>query len=472
MDSGSESDGDSSTGAALPYDGNDYAAAISPPQVYQYYQRRNEYSPAEDPINDVDQVKSPLNVYGFPSIRNNVVDEPPTQCLVDAATHGSSPVQSLPEHLMFAIFDFVRDAQAFVKCESVCRAFCGLLQSTEGIGRKLWEARPILYGNENVSWVPDDVAVGGRRVVLERVALTSDEVGNWADSVVFKFVRPALWTRIVTDLHSRCRPITSHLPSLELSDVFVKALTEIVESWVERLIKGALMCSVHRGSSTITAADIELARALTQDKTMPPRMSTSEPEGSWEPDIQRARRSDTTAPRTLRFSADALPELSVETKDRIIRMLVRRNRGVAYNGRAYELLWVLILARICKLLTRVAELVLYRHAPQDLMSAIGQNGDYRSEPAPWGVRLHTQKVAAAAAARRLRARTYTATLKDLAHSLKEDPYAQTYSWAEYRDDDDAADTSDDSGDEHYSIGRLSDTSDDDSSIRSSDLDAD
>ena len=35
--------------------------------------------------------------------------------------------------------------------------------------------------------------------------------------------------------------------------------------------------------------------------------------------------------------------------------------------------------------------------------------------------------------------------------------------------DDAADTSDDSADEHYSIGRLSDTSDDNSSIRSSDL---
>ena len=81
-------------------------------------------------------------------------------------------------------------------------------------------------------------------------------------------------------------------------------------------------------------------------------------------------------------------------------------------------------------------------------------------------------MAAAAAARRLRALTYTATLKDLAYSLKDDPYAQTYSWAEYRDDDDDADTSDDSGDEHYSIGRLSDTSDDDSSIRSSDLDAD
>ena len=69
----------------------------------------------------------------------------------------------------------------------------------------------------------------------------------------------------------------------------------------------------------------------------------------------------------------------------------------------------------------------------------------------------------------MRARTYTATLKDLAHSLKEDPYMQSYSWAEYRDDDDAADTSDDSADEHYSIGRLSDTSDDDSSIRSSDI---
>ena len=418
-----------------------------------------DYAPAEDPINDIDLVKNPVDVYDGLAW-NSHVDEPPTQCLVDAATHGSSPVQSLPEHLMFAIFDYVRDAHAFVKCESVCRDFCSLLQSPDGIGRKLWEARPILYGNRGVS---DDVADGGRRVVLEDVAMRRYEIppAVWR-SVVLKFVSPALWTRIVTDLHARCRPDTSHLPSLELSDVFVKALTEIVESWVQRLIKGALMCSVHRGSSTITAADIELARALTQDKTMPPRMTTTEPVGSWEPDIQRARRSDTTAPRTLRFSADALPELSVETKDRIIRFFVRRNRGVAYNGRAYELLWVLILARICKLLTRVAELVLYRQAPKDLMAATGQNGNYDEA---W---LNAQKVAAAAAARRLRARTYSATLKDLAHSLKEDPYAQTYSWIEYWDDD-AATTSDDSGDEHYSIGRLSDTSDDDSSIRSSDI---
>ena len=49
---------------------------------------------------------------------------------------------------MFAIFDFVRDGHAFVKCESVCRAFCGLLQSPTGIGRKLWEARPILYDED------------------------------------------------------------------------------------------------------------------------------------------------------------------------------------------------------------------------------------------------------------------------------------------------------------------------------------
>ena len=77
--------------------------------------------------------------------------------------------------------------------------------------------------------------------------------------------------------------------------------------------------------------------------------------------------------------------------------------------------------------------------------------------------------AAEKAAAMLRERTFTPTLKDLAYSLKDDPYASTYSWAEYRDDDDDADTSDDSGDEHYSIGRLSDTSDDDSSIRSSDI---
>ena len=418
----------------------------------------NEYSPASDPINDVDLVKNPLPAYNK-LLRNSDVDEPPTHCPLDAAAHGSSPVQSLPEHLMFAIFDFVRDGHAFVKCESACRAFCSLLQSPDGIGRKLWEARPILYNKGTM-----DVGAGGRRVVLEFVASECYEDGERRgerilardDSVVLTFVGPSLWTRIVEDLHARCRPDNSHLPRLKLSDVFVKALTETVESWVQRLIKGALMCSAHRGSSTLTAADIELARALTQDKTMPSRMPSE-----LEPDIQRARRSNTTPPRALRFSADAL-SLSVETKDRIIRTLMRRNRGLAYNGRAYELLWVLILARICKLLTRVAELVLHREAPQDLMADLGKHTHHS---------YFAQTTEAAIAAAMLRERTYTAPLKDLAYSLKDDPYAQTYSWAEYRDDDDDADTSDDSGDEH-SIGRLSDTSDDDSSIRSSDLDAD
>ena len=415
-----------------------------------------EYSPASDPINDVDLVKNPLPAYNK-LLRNSDVDEPPTHCPLDAAAHGSSPVQSLPEHLMFAIFDFVRDGHAFVKCESACRAFCSLLQTPDGIGRKLWEARPILYNKGTM-----DVGAGGRRVVLEFVASECYEDGERRgerilardDSVVLTFVGPSLWTRIVEDLHARCRPDNSHLPRLKLSDVFVKALTETVESWVQRLIKGALMCSAHRGSSTLTAADIELARALTQDKTMPSRMPSE-----LEPDIQRARRSNTTPPRALRFSADALP-LSVETKDRIIRTLMRRNRGLAYNGRAYELLWVLILARICKLLTRVAELVLHREAPQDLMADLGKQTHHS---------YFAQTTEAAIAAAMLRERTYTAPLKDLAYSLKDDPYAQTYSWAEYRDDDDDADTSDDSGDEHYSIGRLSDTSDDDSSIRSSDI---
>ena len=415
-----------------------------------------EYSPASDPINDVDLVKNPLPAYNK-LLRNSDVDEPPTHCPLDAAAHGSSPVQSLPEHLIFAIFDFVRDGHAFVKCESACRAFCSLLQTPDGIGRKLWEARPILYNKGTM-----DVGAGGRRVVLEFVASECYEDGERRgerilardDSVVLTFVGPSLWTRIVEDLHARCRPDNSHLPRLKLSDVFVKALTETVESWVQRLIKGALMCSAHRGSSTLTAADIELARALTQDKTMPSRMPSE-----LEPDIQRARRSNTTPPRALRFSADALP-LSVETKDRIIRTLMRRNRGLAYNGRAYELLWVLILARICKLLTRVAELVLHREAPQDLMADLGKHTHHS---------YFAQTTEAAIAAAMLRERTYTAPLKDLAYSLKDDPYAQTYSWAEYRDDDDDADTSDDSGDEHYSIGRLSDTSDDDSSIRSSDI---
>ena len=440
-----------------------------------------EYSPASDPINDVDLVKNPLPAYNK-LLRNSDVDEPPTHCPLDAAAHGSSPVQSLPEHLMFAIFDFVRDGHAFVQSEASCRAFCGLLQSSEGIGRKLWEARPIRYGYERPIDMPHDenclpympryfLKEGGRRVVLEFAALQSldlrEEYCKSIDrdststhpSVVLTFVGPAAWTQVVTELYARCRPPSSHLPLLEFSECFVEAAMDIVESSFTKLLQNALKCAVHRGSSMLTAADIELARSILDDTTMSPVRS--------ELDVKQARRIGSTQ----RFSVEALPDMSVEVKDRIIRTFVRRVQGLAFNARAYELMWVLLVARLLKLLTRVGELVLYRKdpapdlattAPQmstaeivaEVAGRLGLPEDHRTVLQTTHSREYqdtlNELARRAGESRRL---VLKPRLADLAYALKEDPNAPCYSWAEAWGEIDAENASDD----------------DNSSIRSSDL---
>ena len=246
---------------------------------------------------------------------------------------------------------------------------------------------------------------------------------------------------------------------------------DIVESWFTKLLQNALKCAVHRGSSMLTAADIELARSILDDTTMSPVRS--------ELDVKQARRIGSTQ----RFSVEALPDMSVEVKDRIIRTFVRRVQGLAFNARAYELMWVLLVARLLKLLTRVGEIALYREdpapgwattAPQKSTAAIvaevaGRLGLSEDDPVVFEQVAATEHARIQAASHPCQSRRLVlkALLADLALAAKEDPHAPCYSWAEYWDD--AADTSDDSADEHYSIGRLSDTSDDDSSIRSSDL---
>ena len=437
------------------------------------------YSPVSGAINQMDALRNP-NPH---RTDGSVIDEPPAARNLAVATASGAPIQRLSEHLLFAIFDFVRDGHAFVQSEASCRAFCGLLQSTEGIGRKLWEARPIRYGSNMPIPMPHDenprlpymqppeffLKEGGRRVVLEFAALQSLDLREeycrlhggteTCPSVVLTLVGPTAWTQVVTELYTRCRPPESHLPLLEFSECFVQATMDIVESWFTKLLQNALKCAVHRGSSMLTAADIELARSILDDTTMSPVRS--------ELDVKQARRIGSTQ----RFSVAALPGISFEAKDRIIRTFVRRVQGLAFNARAYELMWVLLVARLLKLLTRVGELVLYRKdpapdlattAPQmstaeivaEVAGRLGLPEDHRTVLQTTHSREYqdtlNELARRAGESRRL---VLKPRLADLAYALKEDPNAPCYSWAEAWGEIDAENASDD----------------DNSSIRSSDL---
>ena len=437
------------------------------------------YSPVSGAINQMDALRNP-NPH---RTDGSVIDEPPAARNLAVATASGAPIQRLSEHLLFAIFDFVRDGHAFVQSEASCRAFCGLLQSTEGIGRKLWEARPIRYGSRDPIDMPHDenprlpymqppeffLNDGGRRVVLEFAALQSLDLREeycrlhggteTCPSVVLTLVGPTAWTQVVTELYTRCRPPESHLPLLEFSECFVQATMDIVESWFTKLLQNALKCAVHRGSSMLTAADIELARSILDDTTMSPVRS--------ELDVKQARRIGSTQ----RFSVEVLPDMSVEVKDRIIRTFVRRVQGLAFNARAYELMWVLLVARLLKLLTRVGELVLYRKdpapdlattAPQmstaeivaEVAGRLGLPEDHRTVLQTTHSREYqdtlNELARRAGESRRL---VLKPRLADLAYALKEDPNAPCYSWAEAWGEIDAENASDD----------------DNSSIRSSDL---
>ena len=176
------------------------------------------FSPVSGAINQMDALRNP-NPH---RTDGSVIDEPPAARNLAVATASGAPIQRLSEHLLFAIFDFVRDGHAFVQSEASCRAFCGLLQSTEGIGRKLWEARPIRYGYERPIPMPHDenprlpymqppdffLKAGGRRVVLEFAALQSLDLRRNIVNYVAEdiFAQGCLdcpgpvWTQTVTQL--------------------------------------------------------------------------------------------------------------------------------------------------------------------------------------------------------------------------------------------------------------------------------
>ena len=353
--------------------------------------------PTSDPINEMDCLGNPQREMLYAGWESGFADE---RCSVVSRSFrkgfltASSPFQRLSEKQLYAVFDFARDGLAFLMCEAACRGFCRLLRGSDGLGRKLWAARPIRYGGRVLGSIPGVCAgtttyvqVGsipgtlvqktfpactyphdleiddcGRQGVLAFAALSvmRDEMyrsGN-AGLVIFRHIAAERWATIVADVYARSRCLGVHSKLVRLDDLtdIIKDATEIVEVWAIELIRNAVRCSLHRKSMTLTAADLELARTITQDRTC----GTAP---YYQPcdvgvDVHRARLSG--QPEEKRFSIDALPSIRVAVKDRIIRSLVRRAGGVAFNVRAYEMLWVLILQRMCRLLERVAVLAAYR----------------------------------------------------------------------------------------------------------------
>ena len=79
------------------------------------------FSPASGAINEMDTL---LNTFDgarmqerYKEIDRSVIDEPPAARSLAIATASGAPIQRLSEHLLFAIFDFVRDGHAFLQCD-------------------------------------------------------------------------------------------------------------------------------------------------------------------------------------------------------------------------------------------------------------------------------------------------------------------------------------------------------------------
>ena len=403
--------------------------------------------PTSYPINEMDCLGNPQREMLYDGWESGYADE---ECSVISRSFrkgflkfASSPFNRLSERQLFAIFNFARDGLAFLMCEAACRRFCRMLRGSTGLGPKLWVARPMRYGERVLATIPGicvgtttyenalpactyphDLSDGcGRQGVLEFAALSvmRDEMcrsGN-AGLVIFRHIVAERWATIVADVYarSRCLGVNAKLVRLDLTDI-IKDVTEIVETWAIELIRNAVRCSIHRKSSTLTAADLELARTITQDRrTMPTEPYLKACDSGV--DVNRVRLSGQL---DKRFSIDALPSIRVAVKDRIIRSLVRRAGGVAFNVRAYEMLWVLILQRMCRLLERVAVLAAYRE---------GVDSDPTLSLRP--------------------------EIRDLMYA-NEGLEGRFYSSAEHMDTDD---DDDDDDDDDSSIGSLSDLSTDD-----------
>ena len=133
---------------------------------------------------------------------------------------------------------------------------------------------------------------------------------------------------------------------------------------------------------------------------------------------------------------------------------MRRVQGLAFNARAYELMWVLLVARLLKLLTRVGEIVLYREDPPNLAPDLATTAPQQTTAeiaaeiaGSLGLPEDDNTVLETSAAREGQAMNLVERqadasrrlvlkplLADLALAAKDDPHAPCYSWAEAWDE--------------------------------------
>ena len=309
-----------------------------------------------------------------------------------SAQRDASAAQRLDRNLLFQIFDYLRDGLAFLQCEATCTDYRSLLREESGIGQKLWQARPIAYGARLFAtggtayaedeeahlhepgqlepyWVPGtvgwaerfsrEICDGGREVVLGFACMDAIGAAQRLHGAIIAPLAGEQWTPLLNRLH-RWENLSCQRPLDFFSSAVIIAATESVEAWIIDLMEKAWLCAIHRGSRTVTDADIRLAGRVSEDWTI----RGVEFSGS---DVNRTKAIDGIRMDYCMYftgcgdNSDCKPlvellaELDVATQERIIRKLARRAGFAAYNSSAYETLWRLLLLRLCVLLERVDE---------------------------------------------------------------------------------------------------------------------
>ncbi|CAH0380180.1 unnamed protein product [Pelagomonas calceolata] len=364
-------------------------------------------------------------------------------------------VAHLDRAVLFQIFDYLRDALAFLQCEATCVDFRSLLREdgdTIGqIGQKLWQARPIAYGARifatggtayteeeledldeqywagTVGWTErhnDEICDGGREVVLGFACMDAIGAAQRLHGAIIAPLAGEQWTPLLNRLH-RWSNLSIQRPLDMFSSAVVLAATESVEAWIIDLMEKGWLCALHRGKMIVTGNDIKLAARCSDDLTA---RGTEFPGcASWKSNAIYKSLNE-SGDRPL---AELLAELDGPTQERIIRTLARRAGFAAYDNSAYETLWRLVLLRLCVLLERV-DAVYFNTTPED-----------------WEIRFPTPES--------WKRSKHRPSLETLAYVLQNGSGPMTppppHQYAPFRDEDDGSFRSDD----------CSDTDDDDDS---------
>ena len=306
----------------------------------------------------------------------------------------------LPQAVWFQVFDYLRDARAFLQCEAVAKEHRDLLRD-ETVGKKLWEARPIAYGarlfaksgtayaeeereavNEGIGTVRGgvgwadygdrEIRDGGRAIVLGFACMEAIGAAQHSGGAIITALAGEQWTGLVNSFYGRMRiqdsdqirwtdsagrDETTQGPVVRVvfSQELVYAATDIIEPWLITLIEGAVCCSIHSDSPSISKKDLMLAGRLSGD---PSSWSHSGPFGlAWA--LFDAGCFDSAWQQT------GIEAALGAAAPRFIRALVRRAGGAAYTGEAHTHLLRLLMARLCLLLRRVVRIAYCRENVED-----------------------------------------------------------------------------------------------------------